>query len=65
MKCPHYYEATDGVHVVIVGRCNCHGELPEGEGNSHAEGKPESICLSCTYGPKKCRRYKCGCYLPK
>ena len=23
--CPHYYEATDGVHVVIVGRCNCKG----------------------------------------
>lgn len=29
MKCPHYYEATDGVHVVIVGRCLCDGNLPE------------------------------------
>jgi hypothetical protein len=25
--CPHYFEATDGVHVVVVGRCNCKGKL--------------------------------------
>ncbi len=24
--CPHYIEATDGVHHVIVGRCNCNGK---------------------------------------
>lgn len=28
--CPHYYEATDGVHVVVVGRCNCAGKLQAG-----------------------------------
>jgi hypothetical protein len=26
--CPHYFEATDGVHVVVVGRCRCAGKLP-------------------------------------
>jgi len=25
--CPHYFEATDGVHVVVVGRCDCKGKL--------------------------------------
>lgn len=25
--CPHYVEATDGVHCVIVGRCTCAGKL--------------------------------------
>jgi Lar family restriction alleviation protein len=24
--CPHYFEATDGVHVVVVGRCDCKGK---------------------------------------
>ncbi len=24
--CPHYFEATDGVHVVIVSQCNCKGK---------------------------------------
>lgn len=28
--CPHYYEATDGVHIVMVGRCKCNkGKLTE------------------------------------
>ena len=25
--CPHYFEATDGVHVVVVGQCRCSGKL--------------------------------------
>ena len=25
--CPHYYEATDGVHVVVMGQCKCKGRL--------------------------------------
>jgi hypothetical protein len=25
--CPHYVEATDGVHHVVIGRCNCSGKL--------------------------------------
>ena len=25
--CPHYYEATDGVHACVVGQCACHGKL--------------------------------------
>ena len=26
--CPHYFEATDGVHACIVGQCRCKGKLP-------------------------------------
>jgi len=25
--CPHYFEATDGVHACVVGQCACHGNL--------------------------------------
>jgi hypothetical protein len=25
--CPHYFEDTDGIHVVVVGQCNCRGKL--------------------------------------
>ena len=25
--CPHYFEDTDGVHVVVVGQCRCMGKL--------------------------------------
>ena len=30
--CPHYFKATDGVHVVLVGRCNCDGKPEKGAG---------------------------------
>ena len=26
--CPHYIEATDGVHCLVIGRCDCKGKLP-------------------------------------
>jgi hypothetical protein len=25
--CPHYFEDTDGVHVVVVGQCRCKGKI--------------------------------------